>query len=106
MIALTVGRCLLAQEAPPSKEAVDIKGTVVNSATGQPIAGAAVVLNPGIQVPDRPEPGAVNVVRLGGSAAVSDETGAFAFRSVLGLGWHLSVSHRNYRDPQTPWGCD
>ena len=97
----------------PSLEAdstpVEVTGTVVNSSTGQPIAGASVVLNAGFQFPRAPQfdpgnPGAQPLARnmppkLGEHQTSSDDGGKFSFQTVLGPGWSVSVSHRGYRAP-------
>ena len=95
-----------AQESPDpsaSDKSVEIAGTVVNSATGQPIAGASVVLKAGGQ-PQRftvdsnsPEPQPLR--QLGERQAVTDEGGRFTFQTVLGYGWSVNVSRRGYRAP-------
>ncbi len=109
-ICLAIANSAPAQDTPA--EPVDIKGAVVNSLTGEPIAGASVVLAPGFDVPKISSAADVEKFRTKVQelvkqprrtelSATTDEAGKFTFHTVAGVGWSLSVSHSNYRAPQS-----
>ena len=114
--------CALAQE--PASELVEVKGTVVNSVTGQPISGASVLLTAGIVITkpmiealsrsaqqnlEHLKSGNLERVQVPPGlqkprdefVTLTDEAGKFSFSGALGVAWSLGVSHRNYRAPNS-----
>ena len=114
--------CALAQE--PASERVEVKGTVVNSVTGQPISGASVLLTAGIVITkpmiealsrsaqqnlEHLKSGNLERVQVPPGlqkprdefVTLTDEAGKFSFSGALGVAWSLGVSHRNYRAPNS-----
>jgi hypothetical protein len=97
---------------PPGEAAVEIKGVVINTATGQPIAGALVELDAGPrpvvkrapadspQLEDQADEPAVTMVPQEPQRMITSTSGSFSFSVFASRGTRLQVSRRGFQSEQ------